>query len=50
MLLYVEIAVEMEPNVKLECFSMFCCLGDTLGAGGGVEAGGGESQSEIDVL
>ena len=23
--------------VKLECLPKFCCLGDTLGAGGGVE-------------
>ena len=25
--------VEVEPNVKLECVSRFCCLGDTLGPG-----------------
>ena len=29
--------VVMEPNVKLECVPKFCYLGDTLGAGGGVE-------------
>ena len=29
--------VEVEPNVKLECVSRFCCLGDTLGPGEGVE-------------
>ena len=29
--------VVIEPNVKLECVSKFCYLGDTLGAGGGVE-------------
>ena len=29
--------VEIEPNVKLECVSKFNNLGDTLGAGGGVE-------------
>ena len=29
--------VEIEPNVKLECVPKFCYLGDTLGAGGGVE-------------
>ena len=29
--------VVMEPNVKLECVPRFCYLGDTLGAGGGVE-------------
>ena len=33
--------VEIEPNVKLECVPKFCylgeALGDTLGAGGGVE-------------
>ena len=27
----------IEPNVKLECVTKFCYLGDTLGAGGGVE-------------
>ena len=27
----------IEPNVKLECVSKFCYLGDTLGAGKGVE-------------
>ena len=27
----------IEPNVKLECVFKFCYLGDTLGAGGGVE-------------
>ena len=26
----------MEPNVKLECVSRFCYLGDMLSAGGGV--------------
>ena len=30
--------VVIEPNVKLECVHKFCYLGDTLGAGGGVEA------------
>ena len=29
--------VVIEPNVKLECVPTFCYLGDTLGAGGGVE-------------
>ena len=29
--------VVIEPNVKLECVPKFCFLGDTLGAGGGVE-------------
>ena len=29
--------VVIEPNVKLECVPKFCHLGDTLGAGGGVE-------------
>ena len=29
--------VEIEPNVKLECVSRFCYLGDMLGAGGGGE-------------
>ena len=29
--------VVIEPNVKLECVPNFCYLGDTLGAGGGVE-------------
>ena len=29
--------VEIELNVKLECVPKFCYLGDTLGAGGGVD-------------
>ena len=29
--------VVIEPNVKLECVPKFCYLGDTLGAGGGME-------------
>ena len=29
--------VVIEPDVKLECVPKFCYLGDTLGAGGGVE-------------
>ena len=29
--------VMIEPNVKLKCVPKFCYLGDTLGAGGGVE-------------
>ena len=29
--------VVIEPNVKLECVPKFCYLGDTLGAGGGVD-------------
>ena len=29
--------VVIEPNVKLECVSKFCYLGDTLGGGGGAE-------------
>ena len=29
--------VLIEPNVKLECVPKFCYLGDTFGAGGGVE-------------
>ena len=29
--------VVMEPNVKLECVPKFCYLGDTIGAGRGVE-------------
>ena len=29
--------VEVEPGVKVECVTKFCYLGDTLGAGGGVE-------------
>ena len=29
--------VVIQPNVKLECVPNFCYLGDTLGAGGGVE-------------
>ena len=29
--------VVIEPNVKLECVTKFCYLGDTLGAGGGAE-------------
>ena len=29
--------VVVEPNVKLECVPKFCYLGDTHGAGGGVE-------------
>ena len=29
--------VVIEPNMKLECATKFCYLGDTLGAGGGVE-------------
>ena len=29
--------VVIEPNVKLECVPKFCYLGDTLGAGGGLE-------------
>ena len=29
--------VVIEPNVKLECVPKFCYLGETLGAGGGVE-------------
>ena len=28
----------IEPNVKLECVPKFCYLGDTLGAGGGVDS------------
>ena len=32
--------VEIELNVKVECVSKFCYLGDTLGASGGVEEGG----------
>ena len=28
------IEVEIEPNVKVKCVSMFCYMGDTLGAGG----------------
>ena len=31
--------VVIEPNVKLECVPKFCYLGDTLGAGGGVDCG-----------
>ena len=27
--------VVIEPNVKLECVTKFCYLGDTLGVGGG---------------
>ena len=30
--------VVIEPIVKLECVPKFCCLGDTLGAGGVEEA------------
>ena len=30
--------VVIEPNVKLECVTKFCYLGDTLGAGGVDEA------------
>ena len=29
--------VEIEPNMKLECVPKFCYLGDTLGAGGGMD-------------
>ena len=29
--------VVIEPNVKSECVPKFCYLGDTLGAGGGIE-------------
>ena len=29
--------VVIEPNVKLKCVPKFCYLGDTFGAGGGVE-------------
>ena len=29
--------VVIEPNVKLECFTKFCYLGDTSGVGGGAE-------------
>ena len=29
--------VVIEPNVKLECVTKFCYLGETLGAGGGAE-------------
>ena len=29
--------VVIEPNVKLECVTKFCYLGDTLGAAGGAE-------------
>ena len=29
--------VVIEPNVKLECVPRFCYLGDTLGAGGGMQ-------------
>ena len=29
--------VVIEPNVKLECVTKFCYLGDTLGVGGGAE-------------
>ena len=33
--------VELEPDLKVECVSKFCYLGDTLGFGGGVvEAAG----------
>ena len=51
--------VVMEPNVKLECVSKFCYLGDTLGARGGVEGNedtksaksgeDGTDDSEMDV-
>ena len=33
--------VVIEPNVKLECVPKFCYLGDTLGAGGGVDKAAG---------
>ena len=36
--------VVIEPNVKLECVSKFCYLGDTLGAGGGVEEAASQSE------
>ena len=29
--------VVIEPNVKLECVTKFCYLGDTLEAGGGAD-------------
>ena len=32
-----ERGVEIEPNVKLKCVPKFCNLGDTFGAGGGVD-------------
>ena len=35
--------VEIEPNVKFECVPKFCYLGDTLGAGGGVDEAAGAS-------
>ena len=38
--------VVIEPNVKLECVPKFCYLGNTLGAGGGVE----EAARARDVL
>ena len=38
--------VEIEPNVKLECVSRFCYLGDTLGVRRGC-GGGSKSQSEM---
>ena len=37
---------EIEPNVKLECVSKFCYLGDMLGAGRRCE-GGSKCQSEM---
>ena len=36
----------MEPNVKLDCVSRFCYLGDTLGRRWKY-GGGSESQSEM---
>ena len=37
--------VVIEPNVKLECVPKFCYLGDTLGAGGGVDEVQGSYES-----
>ena len=44
--------VVIEPNVKLECVPKFCYLGNTLGAGGGVEEaarGGGSSKGQSEM-
>ena len=32
-----QIEVEIEPNMKLECVPKFCYTGNTLGAGGGAD-------------
>ena len=42
--------IVIEPNVKLECVPKFCYLGDTLGAGGGVDEAARLLELGCDVL